>query len=72
MNKKIKKFDDTEIENCNFHQHKRPISIDNIDFNKIVVSNKIIRSLLIKRILNTLWAVKMLKKLDIYAYFFQK
>ena len=39
MDKKILKFDDTEIEK--FRQYKRPISIDNIDFNKIVVSNKI-------------------------------
>ena len=31
----------TEIEKYKFHQYKRPISIDNIDVNKIVVSNKI-------------------------------
>ena len=41
MDKKIIKFDDTEIEKYKFHQYKRPISIDNIDFNKIVVSSKI-------------------------------
>ena len=38
MDKKIIKFDDTEIEKYKFHQCKRPISIDNINFNKIVVS----------------------------------
>ena len=27
--------------NQKFHQHKRPISIKNIDINKIVVSNKV-------------------------------
>ena len=41
MDKKIIKFDDTEIEKYKFHQHKRPIRKDNIDFNKIVVYNKI-------------------------------
>ena len=41
MDKKIIKFDDTEIEKYKFKQYKRPILIDNIDVNKIVVSNKI-------------------------------
>ena len=35
------KFGDTEIEKQKFHQHKRPISMNNIDINKIVVSNKV-------------------------------
>ena len=30
---------DIEIEEYQFHQHKSPISINNIDVNKIVVSN---------------------------------
>ena len=30
MDKVIVKFDDTEIEKYNFHQHKSPISMDNI------------------------------------------
>ena len=38
MDKMIMKFDDTEIEECEFH--KSPISINNIGINKIVVSNK--------------------------------
>ena len=41
MDKNIIKFDDTDIEKYKFHQYKRPILIDNIDVNKIVVSNKI-------------------------------
>ena len=41
MEKTIIKFDDTEIEKQTFHQYKRPISIKNIDNNKIVVSNKV-------------------------------
>ena len=40
MDKKITKFDDTEIEEHKFHQYKSPISINNIDINEIVVSNK--------------------------------
>ena len=43
-----KTFDDTEIEKYKFHQYKSPISMENIDVNKIVVSNKICMSFLIK------------------------
>ena len=41
MDKKIVKFGDTEIEECKFHQIKSLISINDIDINKIVVSNKL-------------------------------
>ena len=41
MNKYIIKFDYTEIEEYKFHQNKSSILINNIDSNKIVVSNKI-------------------------------
>ena len=41
MEKIILKFSDIEIEKQDFHQHKRPISIKNIDINKIVISNKV-------------------------------
>ena len=37
---KIKKFCVIETEKQNFHQHQGPISIKNIDINKIVVSDK--------------------------------
>ena len=40
MDKKIIKFHDTEIQKYKFHQYKIPILINNIDINKIVVSNK--------------------------------
>ena len=40
MDKKIIKFDDTEIEEFQFHQYKSPISINNIDIKKMIVSNK--------------------------------
>ena len=41
MEKTIIKFGDTEIEKQKFHQHKGPISIKNIDINKIVVSSQV-------------------------------
>ena len=40
MDKEIIKFDDTEIEEYKFHQNKSTISRNDIDINKIVVSNK--------------------------------
>ena len=58
MDKKIIKFDDTEIERYKFHHYKRPISINDINVNKTVVSNKISSG---KMILNNLLAIKMLK-----------
>ena len=39
--KKIIKSDDTEIEKYKFHQQKSPISISNIDINKIAVSHTV-------------------------------
>ena len=39
--KTIIKFGDIEIQKQKFHQHKGPISIKNIDSNKIVVSNNV-------------------------------
>ena len=40
MDKKNIKFDTTEIEEYRFHQYKSPFSINNIDINKIVLSNQ--------------------------------
>ena len=40
MDKKIIKLDDTEIAECEFQQHKSPISMNGIEINEIVVSNK--------------------------------
>ena len=40
VDKKIIKFDDTEIEEYEFHQYKSPILINDTDINAIVVSNK--------------------------------
>ena len=41
MNKKIIKFDDARIEEYEFRQYKSPISISDIDINKIIKSHKI-------------------------------
>ena len=41
MNKKIIKFGDTEIEKQKFQQHESSILTNNIDINKLVVSNRV-------------------------------
>ena len=41
MEKTIMTFGDVEIEKQKFQQHKRPISMKNIDIDKIVVCNKV-------------------------------
>ena len=69
MEKIIIKFGDIKIKKQKLHQYKRPFSIDDIDVNKIVVSN---RSLLTKIDLNISPATKILKKFCLYSYFFQR
>ena len=69
MDKQFIKFDDTEIEKYKFHQYKKPISIDNIDINKIVVSHEVSFG---KKHFKYLIGYKNAKKLDVYAYSFQK
>ena len=68
MDKKIIKFDDTDIEEYEFHQYKSPISINDIDVKEIVLSNKFT---LDKKSLNISLVTKIIKKLDVYAYSFQ-
>ena len=41
MDKRIIKFDETKIEEYKFHQSISPVSINDIDINKMVVSNKL-------------------------------
>ena len=41
MEKTVIKFDDIKIPKQKFHQHKRLISIKNVDIDKIVVSSKV-------------------------------
>ena len=69
INKTAAKFDDTDIEKYNFHQHKSHISINNIDINKKAVSNKV---KFCKIDLKYFFCYKELKSLDFYVYFFQK
>ena len=66
MDKKIKNFDDTELEKYEFDQHKSPISINKIDINKIKVSNMYVNV--------SFWETKFIiyKKLDLYVYSIQK
>ena len=64
MDKKIIKFDNTEIEKYKFQQHKSPISIDNIGIEKIVVSNKVSFG---KKNFKYFIGYKDAKKLGLYA-----
>ena len=41
MEKTVTKLGNIEMEKQIFHQHKRPISIKDININKIVISNKV-------------------------------
>ena len=68
MNKKVIKFDDTVTEKYKLHQYRRPISIDNIDVNKRVVSNKIFFG---KSDFKYFIGYEDAKKLYLYAYSFQ-
>ena len=69
MNKNIIKFGDTEIEKHKFLQHKSPISIKNIDIDKIVVSNKVSFG---KKGFKYFIGYKDAKKLGFYVNVFQK
>ena len=69
MYQKVIKFDDTVIKKYNFHQNKKPILIDDIDINKIVVPNKYFFG---KQDFEYLVGYKDDKKLDLYVYFIQK
>ena len=67
--KEIIRFDDTEIKKYKFHQNKSPISINDIDINKIVLSNPLS---FIKQDFLYFIGYKDDKKLDLYTYSFQK
>ena len=64
---KIIKFGDIEIQKQKYHQHKELISIKNIDFNKIVVSNKV--SFGKKGFKCFIGYKDAKKKIDLYVYF---
>ena len=69
MDKKVIMFDDTETEKCEFCQHKSLVLLSNIDINKLIASNKVSFG---KKNVNIFMVVMMPRKLDLYAYFFQK
>ena len=52
-----------------FHQQKSPLSIKNIDINKIIVSNKVSIG---QKDFKYFIGYKDAKKLDLHAFFFQK
>ena len=64
MDKKITKFDDSGIKGFEFHQYKSPILINNIDINKMEVSNKLPFS---KKDFKYFIAYKDAQKTDLYA-----
>ena len=69
MEKTIIEFGVIEIEKQKFHQHKRPISIKNIDISKLVVWNKVSFG---KNGFKYFIGYKDTQKIRLYAYFFQK
>ena len=68
-NGKKTKLDNTEIEEYKFYEHKSPILINNIDFNKIAVSRKLPFS---KQDFKYFVSYKDAKKLDLCLYSIQK
>ena len=42
---KVIKFGDIEIKKQKFHQHKEPISIKDIDINKILLATRMLKKL---------------------------
>ena len=68
-NGKKTKLDNTEIEEYKFYEHKSPILINNIDFNKIAVSRKLPFS---KQDFKYFISYKDAKKLDLCLYSIQK
>ena len=58
MENTIIKIDDIKIPKQKFHHHRRPISIENGEIDKIVVSEKV--------------GYKDAKKVSLYVYFYQK
>ena len=69
LGKTVIKFGDIEIEKQKFRQHKRPISMKNIDIDKIVASNK---SYFGKTKFKYFSGYKDAKKIDLYVHFSQK
>ena len=69
MEKTVIKFGDVKSNKQKFHQNKLPISIKNIDINKIVLSNKVFFG---KKVFTYFICWKDDKGLDFHVYFPQK
>ena len=69
MEKTVTKFCDSEIEKQIFHQNKTPISVK---IQILIKQQYLVRPISVKIDLNISLATKILKKLDLDAYFFQK
>ena len=69
MDKTVIRFGNTEIEKHKFDQNKSSIQINNIDINKVVLSNKVSFG---KTGFKNFSDYKDVKKIELYAYFFQK
>ena len=69
MEKRVITFGDIEIQKQKFHQHKGPISIKNIDIDKVIVSNKVPFG---KKGFKCFIGYEDAKKIDFYVYFSQK
>ena len=67
--KTVIKFGEIEIEKQKFHQCKRPISMKNIDINKLVVLNKVS---FCKNGFKYFMGYKDAKKLDLNPFFIPK
>ena len=63
-------MDDTEIEEFKFNQHKSSMLINHTYINEIVVSIKFLFGK--QDFINISLVTKIIKKLDLYAYSFQK
>ena len=69
MGKRIRNFDDTETKEFKFHQYQSAILINDIDINQVLY---LISFLLVNKIFKILFGTKIIKKLDLYTYSFQK
>ena len=73
MNRINIKFDEPDFEEYVFRQYKSLISINSIDVNEIVVSNKFhFGKQGFKYFIGYKYFRLVTKKLDLYPYFFQK
>ena len=66
MSEKTLKFGDIEVNKKEFRASKKPIALDLVHVNKIVISDLNITT----RVLNILLAIKMMMLLGLYVLFY--